>query len=527
LRLGVVVNDERPGQTIDPSGSIMTAAQTDFQNGDAAIDAIIPREPRPGRAATQRSLDRVGAAIAVIVIAGAVLRLACAGGPLLLDELVSLDHVQPLHHFWEVFWGISDDNNHFLTSLWLYCLDSRTVSAFVLRAPSIAIGVALIPVMAMIARRSGAAAAIAAAALTAFSYFFFNYSIEARGYAGLALAFAVAFDATERCIADPRSRARYVLAAAAGLGALAHLTMLPAIALLALGAGAALWRRNRRIAPTIDAWLRIFVPAASATLPTLAFLYLGALNVGSFKIGALLPFDALLAVNAMATGAIDTFGLPAATPRLIVLVAAGLVVLGALASRAVNSDRKFLYAAIIIGIPAIVFTVRPFNVHWPRYYLAVPLTMILLVADLFGSWWNAGGFRRVAAAAALAAMLVGNAALIGRFQSAQSPNWGDALAIIAASPSPVVATDFEERIGLLARYYNWREGAHVRWVAERDVCETIPDWLLTWSTLDETVPDQIVVGEFCPMSFKLAGRYSGWGLSKIPWALYQRERPGS
>jgi hypothetical protein len=119
------------------------------------------------------------------------------------------------------------------------------------------------------------------------------------------------------------------------------------------------------------------------------------------------------------------------------------------------------------------------------------------------------------------------AAIRGRFQSVQSPNWSDALAIIAASPNPVVATDFEERIGLLARHYNWREGAHVRWVAERDVCETVPDWRLAWSTLDETIPDEIVVGEFCSMSFKLAGRYSGWGLSKIPQALYQRERPGS
>lgn len=505
----------------------MTAAQTNFQSGGGAIDAIVPEESRPDRAAAQRSLTRVGAAIVAIVIAGAALRLACAGGPMLIDEMVSLEHVRPLHHFWEVFWGISHDNNHFLTSLWLYWWDSRTVSAFTLRAPSILIGAALIPVMAMIARRSGAAAAIAAAALTAFSYFFFNYSLEARGYAGLALAFAVAFDATERCIADPRSRARYVLAAASGLGALAHLTMLPAIALLALGAGAALWRRNRAIAPTIDAWLRIFVPAAAATLPTLAFLYLGALNVGSFRIGALLPFGASLAVNALATGVIDTLGLPAATPRFIVLVATSLVVLGALASRAVNPDRKFLYAAVIIGIPAMVFIVRPFNVHWPRYFLVAPLTLILLMADLFGSWWNTGGSRRVVATAALAAMLVGDAALIGRFQSAQSPNWGDALTTIAASPNPVVATDFEDRIGLLLRYYNWREGAHVQSVAERDVCETIPDWLLTWSTLDEVIPDQIVVGEFCPMSFKLAGRYSGWGLSKIPWALYQRERPSS
>ena len=387
-------------------------------------------------------------------------------------------------------------------------------------------GAALIPVMAMIGRRSSAASSIAAAALTASSFFFFNYSIEARGYVGLALAFAVAFDATERCVADPRSRARYVLAAASGLGSLAHLAMLPAIALLALGAGAALWRRNGRLGPAIDAWLRIFVPAAFAALPTLAFLGLGVRNVGRFSIGATMPYDTLQVVDALATGAIDTLGLPAASPKVIVFAAAILVVLGALASRAVQPDRKLLYAAVIICCPAIVFIVQPINVHFPRYYLVVPLTMILLVADLLGGWWRAGGSRRAVAAAALAAMLAGNAALIARFQSAQSPNWADAMAIIATSPNPLVTTEFEDRIGVLVTYHNWREDALVGTVAERDVCETTPDWLLTWSTLDETIADQIVVGEFCPMSFKLRGRYAGWGLSKIPLALYQRERPG-
>ncbi|HLW89814.1 MAG TPA: glycosyltransferase family 39 protein [Roseiarcus sp.] len=496
----------------------MSASEAHYQRQTGAV-----RSALGPRFAALLSLDRVAVAVGAITLAGAALRLALAGGPMLNDEILSLEHVRPLKHFWDVFWGISHDNNHFLTSLWLYWLDSREVSAFALRAPSILAGAALIPVMAMIARRSSPAAAVIAAALTALSYFFFNYSVEARGYAGLALAFAVAFDATERCINNPRSRARYALAAASGLGALAHFGMIPAVVLLALGAFPALLRRERRLEPAILACFRIFFPAALAMLPAIACFFLGVLVVGWFKIGAALAFDTSLTLRALATAARDTFGLPDLAPNFLILLGAAAIIVGALASRFVSAERKFLYAAIIIGLPAIVFAMRPFNAHVARYYLIVPLALILVLADLFEAAWKAGGARRLAASAALAAILVGDGAQIARFQSAQARPWNDALAIIAASPRPIVTTDFEDRIGLFVRYYNWRDGAHLETVAERDVCEKSPDWLLSWAADDEIVPDRLVVGEFCPTPFTFVGRYATWGLSKVPWALYRRQ----
>jgi hypothetical protein len=471
------------------------------------------------------SLNWPVVAVAAIATLGAALRLALAGGPMLNDEILALEHVRPLRHFWDVFWGISHDNNHFLTSLWLYWLDSRQIGPLALRAPSVLMGAALIPVMAAIGRRSSRPSAVIAAALTAFSYFFFNYSVEARGYAGLALAFAVAFDATERCIADPRSRARYALAAATGLGALAHFAMIPATAFLALGAAAALLRRNQRVATAIEAWLRIFVPAGLATLPTLAFFYLGLLNKGAITIGAIMRFDTFYFFRALSISVVDSFGLPEAAPIALVIVATVLVTVCALASRTVSADRKLLYAAIVIGLPTMVFLLRPFNAHVPRYYLVVPLILILLLSDLLGAWWSAGGARRAVAAAAFAAILAGDGVQIGRFQTAQAHPWSEALATIAASPAPVVATDFDDRIGLFVRYYNWREGAQIEWVAAGDICAKKPEWLLIWwASEGEPMPERRVIGDGCPISFKFVGRHSTWGLSKVPWALYERER---
>ena len=72
----------------------------------AAAASAARRPDRPRRAA--------------IAAAGFVLRLWCARGPLTLDEVWSIENLAPLRHFWQVFWGISHDNNHFLNSLWLY-----------------------------------------------------------------------------------------------------------------------------------------------------------------------------------------------------------------------------------------------------------------------------------------------------------------------------------------------------------------------------------------------------------------------
>jgi hypothetical protein len=436
-----------------------------------------------------------------------------------------------LTHFWDVLWGVSHDNNHFLNSLWLYGVDGARAGPFLMRAPSILFGSALIGVMAIIGRRASPATAAIAAALTASSYFFFDYSIEARGYAGFALAFAIAFAATERAIANPKSRARYALAEAAAFGTFAHLAMFPALALLGLGGAAALWRRNQAIEPTINAAIRIFYPAALAATPALACVLAGVYNIGWFKIGAVWPFDAVLAANALAVAVNTTFGVPGAIPvaaipidaAALTLAATLAVILAALASPMIAPDRKILYATIVFGLPALVFAVRPFNVHIARYYLIIPLTLVLLLADLIGAWWNAGGPRRVVAGLALLAIFAGDAAQIARFQAAQAHPWTDAFAIIAASPHPVVATDFEDRIGIFRRYYNLREGTHIETATEREICETKPDWMLTWSNGDEIIPSKIERGEGCPTTFKLAGRYATWGLSKVPWALYRRD----
>ena len=84
-----------------------------------SLTAINPGATAPLSARTLR-LAYPGFIVGAIFLGGLALRLVCSGGPLWPDEIWSLRNIEPLQHFWQVFWGISHDNNHVANSLWLY-----------------------------------------------------------------------------------------------------------------------------------------------------------------------------------------------------------------------------------------------------------------------------------------------------------------------------------------------------------------------------------------------------------------------
>ena len=475
-----------------------------------------------GAPASARSRpERVAIALAVLVTAGFAVRLWCAGGPLWLDEIWSIENLAPLTHWWRVFWGISHDNNHFLNSLWLWFATGPAADERLLRAPSIAMGTLTIAMMARIAARHSAPAALAAAALTAASYFFVNYSVEARGYAGMALAIAVAFDAMERATAQPGSRARFVFAAAAGIGLLWHLAMAPVIALFALIHLGEQRRALGRWEAAAAATLRFLAPTVLAIVPALAFLVAGVVVVGRLTIGGVRAFDAGQALAAIADMARDAIGLPLVAPDGLILAAGVVGVLIALRWRLVRDDRRIAYAVMLLALPAAVFVVRPPNAHIPRYYLVCALFLILLIAEVFGALWRAGAWRRAAAFVALAAMLVGDATLLIRYQTSKATAWPQALAAIAGSGQIVVASSFDDRVGKLIAYYN-RDHAPLALVPRAEWCARRPQWFIAETAgVADLPPDLDLPAGACRVRFSFVRRYESWGLSSIGWALYR------
>jgi len=484
-----------------------------------ASSGISSPEERPTPASLLARADRLSVAVAALVAAGLAVRLWCARGPLWLDEIWSIENLAPLTRPWQVFWGISHDNNHFLNSFWLYFATGFSADERFLRAPSIAMGGLTVAVMARIAARHSPAAALAAGAMAAASYFLVNYSVEARGYAGMALAIVVAFDAMERAAARPCSRARFAFAAAAGIGLLWHLAMLPVIALLALIHLCEQRREIGRWEPAAAATLRFLAPTFVAILPALAFVVAGMAVVGHLTIGGVRAFDASQALAAIADMARDTIGLPLVAPTGLILTAGAAAILIALRLRLVLNDRRIAYAVILLALPAAVFIFRPPNAHIPRYYLVCALFLVLLIAEAFGDLWRAGAWGRLGALAALAAILIGDACLLIRYQASKETAWPQALAAIADSGQTAVASSFDDRVGKFIAYYN-RGRPPLDLVARADWCARRPQWFIaeTAGIADLPLELDLPAGD-CRTRFAFVRRYETWGLSSVGWAL--------
>jgi len=125
------------------------------------------------------------------------------------------------------------------------------------------------------------------------------------------------------------------------------------------------------------------------------------------------------------------------------------------------------------------------------------------------------------AAAALAAILIGDAGLVLRFQASKASNWPQALEAISNSGQTLVASSFDDRVGKLIAYYNRTHTplaliARDRWCAER------PQWLIaeTAGTADLPLKLDLAAGD-CRAHFEFVRRYENWGLSQVGWALYR------
>jgi hypothetical protein len=231
---------------------------------------------------------RVWIAVAVLTVAGFLLRLACARGDLWLDEIWSVNHIRGVANAGDILWRLPSTNNHVLNSLWL----GPNAPVVLIRLGSIIVGTLTVPVAAQFCGRSGPAAAITGAALAAGATIFVQYGSEARGYAGLLLMIFVAAEALERFLENPSATARFSFAGAVALGALFHLTMLQAAATLIAATLLRLKFHGRSFAEILVTGLDLGLMGIIGAVPALAFLAASILNTHRIETGALTPFSA-------------------------------------------------------------------------------------------------------------------------------------------------------------------------------------------------------------------------------------------
>jgi len=468
--------------------------------------------------------------MACLCLFGFALRLWYAHWPLWVDEIWSLKDLAPISHFWQILWAISQDNNHYLYSIYLFFAYPISRNEIWLRAPSIVAGVAAIPLMARLAGRDHVAA-LAAAAMTSVSTFLVTYSAQARGYALALLFWIVAYRQLEKAMDAPATRARWGFALAIGVGAFCHLATFAVAFLFALAAFCEFLRRERHLVRALRKSLQLFWPTLLGLTPISLCLVAGYVEIGGFIVNFVRPYSPVLAFAGFSQMIVAT--LSGATPPILIVAAIPLVAVGAfvvLREQTISSFRRISYAIILFALPALVFIAKPPNSHIPRYYLISAVFLILAAADLFAILWRENGIWRSAAVAAATALGIGNLHAIVAAKEANVAAWPEALSVIAASPSQRIGTNFDFNVREFVEHYNRFTAKPLQLIGSDLVCDHAPEWYIVESDTPAE-PKTIGVdahregGGHCTLPYALMSTYGYSTFFESRWLLYRAAAP--
>ncbi|MBB5709078.1 hypothetical protein [Sphingomonas xinjiangensis] len=361
--------------------------------------------------------------LAAITLLGLALRIAGAQGGLSLDEAWSAVQARAAGTPLGIFLGINHDNNHHLNSLWLLVV-GFDAPPLVQRSLSIVASTLTILIAAQIGARRGPALGLLTALLFAVSPVLVTLGSEARGYAPMALALLVAFNLADRWLAEEeRESPALSLALCFFLGALFQLTILFGLCAILGWVFVTLVQRNGLRTASL-ATLRLFMPTLFAIALVVAIIAYGAITHHGFHFGSYDPFGLSWFLHGMAELYAYTLGLTGLPAGWLLVVPA--LLLFALKLRA---QRLAFHALAILGFPAALMLLQAGNVGHPRYYLLCGLSLLVLLAEMLWLEMRDGGWRRWAAGAACAAIVM---ASLARDIELASNLRGDSFATIAA-----------------------------------------------------------------------------------------------
>ena len=472
----------------------------------------------------QKRLSFFSTSLFAITAAGFILRVLAARGELWLDEIWSLMLLEDVSAAHEIFWNISNANNHYLNSLWLW-ITGPDAPVVWQRFASILLGTATIPAAALfIRRRAGDAAGLATAIVFAFGYIFVLYGSEARGYAGLVLMIVLSADAADRVIEAPQSTAPAVqFALFVALGSLFHLIMIVAVGVVGAGAAILLGRDLERWRDHLVTLLRLTIAALLGLLPAILCFFVG-VSIRPYVAGNRALFSYPDLAEGLAGMARATLGLPVAlsdvqTLLVVAPLAAGALLLGPARLRAPS-----IIAFVLLPLLEILF--RAPNLYYARFHLPIACFLALLAGAGIGVLWTRGGWRRGLALALGAAGLIGHGALVAELLAFGRGDGAGAVAEMAKAGHARFDSD-------LPTETSWMVAYHLRRSARQDLaltptrgdCETPPDWFIAsnWRESRPALRDQEIFGPAaCPRTFIRVAHYPSARLSGFDWTLYRR-----
>lgn len=467
-------------------------------------------------------------ALILITLLGLGLRLMSAQGDFWLDEVWSLRLVAPLAHFWEVFWKISHDNNHFMNSLWLFLVGSDQ-SIYIYRLPSLVMGGISIWVAGLVGLRHSKAECVALALLVSCSVMFVHYGSEARGYSGLILAMLTSvlfFDLMMAAEVDGNAtamhRSAWFLGGALGLGAFNHLTIVMMAVSLGLTALIVLNRRLGSLSRAVGIAFRLFAPSLLLLLPIIAALAAGYLYRGQFKIGGVTPFSVDNFIIGYGAALGFGSGLYDFVPLLGCILLIPVLCLVAFWGGFLNQDRATLALISLVFLPCLMFVAGLSNVQYSRYFLVCVVVLILVLAEIIGAMWSRGGVTRVFGVLIAGLVLAGQVMPLSRLFEGGRGGYRHVTALLGAS-NGIYDSNFTSINEAMISFYATRQGLTLRTARSETYCAEPPDNYVLCGAELAAAPLTLEAGpEACRKTFKRVTAFEHGGLSGWQLVVYQR-----
>lgn len=308
-----------------------------------------------------------------------VLRTMAATNQLWFDELCSVDLASQMSGPIGVFTEFLYDNNHYLTTLWLYIVGPNE-AGWLYRLPSVIAGTATIAAIYWVLKPWGIVAQRIGAVLLACSYIHIHYSSEARGYAPLMLFFLLAFGCLDRFHRESQSRYAVLFGVFTSLAFVSHLMAIEAY--MACG----IWSLTFQLQQKVDQRTRFSRLALCHFLPVIVGALLYVVNVRYLHVGGGPRYNGFF-VAASAWSLL----LGAARPGFVRIVC-GAISIGLVAAAIwtcrskqqsqSNQTHAWRFFVIFLGVIPAIRMLVPGSLIFVRYFLLQVTFGVMLLAIL-------------------------------------------------------------------------------------------------------------------------------------------------
>lgn len=457
--------------------------------------------------------------LSILMVAGFALRVWGTHNDLWLDELISLRIAHSLKTPWQVFTAVHRDNNHYLTTLYLFFLRGHE-DPTTLRYFSVLCGTALVGAGYWLLANRSRVEALILASLLAFSYPLIHICSEARGYAGALLGMVLACAALERWLAGKKASfwLGLIYGIASAFAILSQLTSCVVwLPLLAASLLIVVHRPERM--KWISLWVALNLPPVGA-LAALYFLDLRLVTpMGATPMSVARGLSRLLALG---------IGWPARDAITVWIPMVPLLVLIGWQLREENRSGATLPTLIapiyLVPLVAAAF-VRPLFFS-PRYFLVILPFVYVYVAILLARLTRSRT-GRIALAALLVLFVAGQGFHYRRFLRVGRGQIRAALEYMCEhsdSPEISVASSQDFRSAVELGYFAprvVRNGQFLFYVSGRDRGLLKPGWYIVHEEGYES-PGPAVLSEAGRPIWRRAAYFGASELSGQAWTLYRR-----